>query len=372
MKKHSAENERIKRKYFAYLKEAKRHSEPTVDAAAKALHRFEAFTRYKDFKAFHFNQAVAFKKHLADQKAHQSGEKLSKATLHATLAQLKRFFQWLAWQPGYRSRFQYSDAEYFNLSDKDIRVATAHREKKVPTLEQIKHMISTMPTDTDIERRNRALVAFTLLTGARDSAISSMKLKHIDLISQSVYQDAREVQTKFSKTFRTFFFPVGEEIREIVVRWVSYLRDEKLWGNNDPLFPATQIALGVSSRQFEATGLSREHWSTASPIRTIFREAFIVAGLSYFNPHSFRDTLVQLGQEVCRTPEQFKAWSQNLGHEKVLTTFLSYGEVGCQRQGEIIQGLATSQTAMQSDANEIAEAVYKRLRESGVDVRPEV
>ena len=72
----------------------------------------------------------------------------------------------------------------------------------------------------------------------------------------------------------------------------------------------------------------------------IFREAFVSAGLPYFNPHRFRNTLVQLGQDVRMTPEQFKAWSQNLGHEKVLTTFLSYGEVACQRQGEIIRGLA--------------------------------
>ena len=368
MEKHSADNERIKRKYFAYLKEAKRHSEPTVDAAAKALNRFEAYTRYRGFKAFHFEQAVAFKKHLAEQKGQQSGEKLSKATLHTTLSQLKRFFQWLAWQPGYKSRFQYSDAEYFNLSDKDTRVATAKRQQTVPTLEQIRHVINTMPTGTEIERRNRALLAFTLLTGARDSAIASMKLKHVDLIVNSVNQDAREVKTKFSKTFNTFFFPVGEEVRGIVAEWVSYLRDEKLWGNDDPLFPATRIALGPD-RQFAVVGLAREHWSTASPIRTIFREAFVSAGLPYFNPHSFRNTLVQLGQDVCMTPEHFKAWSQNLGHEKVLTTFLSYGEVACQRQGEIIRGLATPQLAMQPDANEIADAVFKRLRESDVGMQ---
>src|SRR5277367_3466209 len=108
MVKHNPENERIKRKYFAYLKEAKRHSEPTVDACAKALNRFEVYTRHRDFKAFHFEQAVAFKKHLAQQNAQQSGEKLSKSTLYATLMQLKRFFQWLAGQPGYKSRFQYS------------------------------------------------------------------------------------------------------------------------------------------------------------------------------------------------------------------------------------------------------------------------
>ena len=44
MTKYNAENERIKRKYFAYLKEAIRNSEATVDAAAKALARFEAHT----------------------------------------------------------------------------------------------------------------------------------------------------------------------------------------------------------------------------------------------------------------------------------------------------------------------------------------
>ena len=368
MKNHSPANERIKRKYFAYLKEAKRHSEPTVDAAAKALSRFEGYTKYRDFKAFHFKQAIAFKGHLAEQKGQQSGEKLSKATLHATLTQLKRFFQWIAWQPGYKSRFQYSDAEYFNLSDKDVRVATAQREQKIPTLEQIKHVIVTMQADTDIERRNRALVAFTLLTGARDSAMASMKLKHVDLITNSVNQDAREVKTKFSKTFNTFFFPVGEEVRRIVAEWVLYLRDEKLWGNDDPLFPATRIVLGPD-HQFAVAGLAREHWSTTSPIRTIFREAFVSTGLPYFNPHSFRNTLVQLGQDVCITPEQFKAWSQNLGHEKVLTTFLSYGEVGPQRQGEIIRGLATQQQAMQPDADKIADAVFKRFHMSGAGIQ---
>jgi site-specific recombinase XerD len=205
MKKHNPANERIKRRYFAFLKEAKRHSEPTVDAAAKALSRFEAYTRYRDFKAFHFQQAVAFKRNLAEQTGQRSGKKLSKATLHATLIQLKRFFQWLAWQPGYKSRVQYADAEYFNLSDKDARIATAKRQQRVPTMEQIKHVINTMRSETEIERRNRALVAFTLLTGARDRAIASMKLKHVDLIAGCVNQDAREVETKFSKTFTTYF-----------------------------------------------------------------------------------------------------------------------------------------------------------------------
>lgn len=336
-----------------------------MDAVAKALARFEEDTKYRDFKSFHFEQAIAFKRRLADQRNQQTGAKLSKATLHATLAQLKVFFHWLAGQPGYKSRLQYSDADYFNLSEKEVRIATAKREQTGPTLDQAKYVISKMPAGSHIERRNRALVAFTLLTGARDSAIASMKLKHVDLVDGCVHQDAREVKTKFSKTFTTYFFPVGDEIRRTVVEWVAFLREEMLWGNDDPLFPATQVISGAT-RQFEAVGLARTGWSSAAPIRTIFRDAFVHAGLPYFNPHSFRNTLVRLGQALCQTPEDFKAWSQNLGHEKVLTTFLSYGQVESPRQGAIIRSLVNPQVATKSDVNELAKALMREMQNSGM------
>jgi integrase len=360
----NASNERIKHQYFIRLKEVTCHGEATVDAVAKALSRFETYTRFRDFKVFHVDQAIAFKNHLAQQESKASGEKLSKATLHSTLAHLKRFFQWLAEQPGYRSRLKYSDADYFNQSDKDRRIATARREKKFPTIEQLKHVIASMPQDSEIDRRNRALVAFTFLTGARDSAIASMKLKHIDLAVGCVNQDAREVKTKFSKTFTTHFFPVGGEIREIVEDWVNYLRQEKLWGNDDPLFPTTDV-VHDSARQYTASGLKREHWKTASPIRAIFCEAFQSAGLPYFNPHSLRDTLTHFGQGICNSAEEFKAWSQNIGHEDVLTTFRSYGQVGSRRQGEIIRALGAPSQAKAMEVDELVNELARKVRESG-------
>ena len=129
------------------------------------------------------------------------------------------------------------------------------------------------------------------------------------------------------------------------------------------MFPATQVAVGTT-RRFEADGLARKHWSTATPIRTIFREAFASAGLPYFNPHSFRNTLAHLGEAVCQTPEDFKAWSQNLGHEKVLTTFYSYGEVSSRRQGEIIRNLASPQEAAHPHVKELAKALVHEMRGS--------
>ena len=314
---------------------ALRDALPTV----KPTHH--AYTKQRDFESFHHEQAIAFKKHLAQQDSRSTGAKLSKATLYSSLAHLKRFFQWLAGQPGYKSRLSYSDAEYFNLSEKDSRVATARRQRPVPTLEQIKHVLAHMPAKTEIERRDRAVAAFALLTGAKDRAIASTRLKHVDIVASSVFQDAREVKTKFSKTFTTFFFPVGDEVRQIVSDWISYLRNDRLWGNEDPLFPSTRIVLGATN-QFESAGVHAEEWSDATPIRSIFRAAFEAAGLPYFNPHSFRNTLVRLGETLCRSPEDFKAWSQNLGHEQVLTTFTSYGEVPARRQGEIIQALGST------------------------------
>ena len=78
MRNHNAANERLKRQYFAYLAEAQGHTEQTIDAVAKAIARFETYTRYKDFKSFHIEQAKAFKRDLADQRGHRSGEPLSK------------------------------------------------------------------------------------------------------------------------------------------------------------------------------------------------------------------------------------------------------------------------------------------------------
>ena len=167
MTKHNAANERIKRDYFAYLKEAKGRDEATIDGVAKSLDRFEESTNAREFKRFHREQAVAFKATLAKATNVRTGERISKATMLSTLRDLRAFFFWLAHLPGFKSHIGYHDADYFNLSDKDVAVARARREKRVPTLAQVHHVLNAMPADTILERRDRALVAFAALTGAR-------------------------------------------------------------------------------------------------------------------------------------------------------------------------------------------------------------
>lgn len=71
---------------------------------------------------------------------------------------------------------------------------------------------------------------------------------------------------------------------------------------------------------------------------------------------------------VCSNWISLKAWSQNLGHEQVLTTFMSYGKVATDRQGEIIRGIGLPKQSTQPAVEDFAEAVFKKLRDAGASL----
>lgn len=336
--KFNPKNERIKKKYFSYLMEAKQLSASTVDSIRKAIHRYEDFNAYEDIGKFSKDKAMKFKKALIETKNKAKAEPLSKSTILHTLNPLKDFFKWLAYLEGYRSKIKLPDIEYFNLSEKDTREAKASGFKDYPTTEQIKKAIFYVTPQNEIQMRDQALIAFTFLTGIRDGAIITLKLKHMEVDKKLVVQDPREVKTKFSKMIDTYFFPVGEDIERIVLNWIKYLREVKLYGDNEPLFPKTLMIIS-EEKTFVAAGISNQHWQSVGPMRDIFKQTFENAGLKYYTPHTFRNTLVQLGEKICTSPEEFKAWSQNLGHESPLTTFISYGQVSTHRQGELIKNV---------------------------------
>ena len=128
-----------------------------------------------------------------------------------------------------------------------------------------------------------------------------------------------------------------------MVDWVAFLRGERGFGPDDPLFPKTLVAPG-DDLAFRAVALDRAPWANANPARDIFREACARSGLPYFNPHLLRNTLVQVAYDRKLDAEAFKAWSQNLGHESCLTTFSSYGTIPPARQAEIMRRLAADDT----------------------------
>lgn len=360
MTKCNPNNERIKRAYFEYQKEANKKSPSTVDNIRKAISRYELYTKYIGFESFNKHKAIAFKKAFTQSKSSTGEDYLSKATILSTVRHLQDFFKWLSREKGYK-RLDVREIAYFNPSENEIRIAQAKKRRPVPSLEQVKAVINSMPSGNDIELRNRALIAFTILTGIRDSASASLRLKHIKLDEKLVEQLPPVVKTKFSKTIYTYFLPVGEDIEQIVVDWINHLYKTKLFNPDSPVFPKTKLILDKNN-SFIADGIEPVCWKSANQIRKIFKEAFINAGIEYFHPHSFRFTLVRFGERLCKTPEDFKAWSQNLGHEHPLTTFNSYGYIDEYNQGRIIKNLSKDKNNEKDTLEEKVDELLKEFK----------
>jgi len=334
MRKINEENERIKRRYLQYLKTAKRKDASTVQKAAEGILRFEASTNFASFKKFRIEQAVKFQDRLNADLNKATGKPLSKSTIRSVLSANKGFIFWLADQSGYKSRIRHSDADYFNMDAKGARVARVVRETPYPSMQMARHAFSYMPEGTEIERRNKAVFAFLMLTGARDGAVASLRLKHINMIDGCVYQDARDVKTKNSKTITTFFLPVDPEYLSCFQTWIKHLRDVALFGPDDPLFPPAKAK--AKDGAFQVVGLSRDIYKNVNAIRALIKEAFVRADLPPFTPHAFRKTLVKWADAKYPTRESFKAFSQNIGHSSVITTVSAYRPISTEQQGILI------------------------------------
>lgn len=338
MAKHIEANERIKHEYSGYLHNAKGQDQKSIDKAMAAIRQFEESTKVKPFKKFHRQQAADFKTYLAKQKNNRTGKPLAHSTVDATLRLVKAFFHWLASQSGYKRAVTYADIEYFNNTMKAARVAHAQRDIPYPSMAQCAHAFQAMPNDTDFEKRDKALFAFFMLTGARDGAVATLKIKHVNVETGQVFQDGREVDTKNAKTFRCQFYPIDPAYRDCFAAWVEYLKTEKLFGPTDALFPKAKIAY-VHGQGLANVGLDRVGYRGTAKLNQIIREAFAMVQMAEFTPHSFRKTLTFHGDEVCKTLEELKAWSMNFGHENLATTINSYMPVSEQRQLEIIAKL---------------------------------
>ncbi len=329
MKKKNSINERIKREYLYHLKHALGRSEQTIRQISKSISRFEEHTGFRSFKEFDQKQAVSFKDAI-------SQSSLAPATILSCLNHLQQFLRWLSLQPGFKSAVRIADIDYLNLSEKDVRAASSPSDKDFPTLQMIEKAVDAMPSETAIEKRDRALVAFLAITGIRDGALVTLKLKHFDERRNLVFQNPREVRTKNSKRIDTFLFPLNKIFEQIFLEWITYLRTVELFGDNDPLFPKTR--LGQDKDQcFKVDGLSREHWANATRVRTIVKDAFKAVNLKPYTPHVFRNMVVsEMYRRSLPVPE-FKAWSQNLGHEGAMTTLNSYGKIGLEEQGRLVR-----------------------------------
>ena len=113
MSKYCAENERMKREYSFYLEAVNGNQSGTIDAALRAIERFELSTHRKPFRKFNVEQARSFRARLGGEIG-ASGKPLSVATIASTLKHLRNFFLWLSREPGFRAALNANRRQLFH------------------------------------------------------------------------------------------------------------------------------------------------------------------------------------------------------------------------------------------------------------------
>ncbi|MCV0428507.1 MAG: site-specific integrase [Roseibium sp.] len=329
-----SENAWVLYQYQNHMKEALGLNVKTIDARMRHALWFNGFVGEKSFRLITKDDIGSFKSRLVETSQddeERDGQK-SAATIVQTFQNLRQFLVWLGNQPGHRSMDR-TLPDYCKPSRRHTALAKVKRGKHIPSPDEIRTLLASMPIETIMQRRDRAIVAFLFLTGVRDAALISLRLKHVDLDQKLVFQDATVVDTKFSKTMTTFWFPIGEDTAEIVTKWVLERR-ALATSDDEALFPRSPSAIIPKT-----VGSQDSFWITAAPVRDILKRATAAAGITYFVPHAVRSTLALLIDQIARTWEERKALSQNLGHEHIRTTEEHYGQLDTNRQRTLIDAM---------------------------------
>lgn len=370
MTKITLQNEQKKREFYDYLRGAGGFTESSVHDFADGISQWQEFSQNEDFSCFDKTRALAFRHWLKERPSNTESGQISLSTQYSYLRRVRKFFTWLADQPHYRAKISKTDVDYLRLSKKDIRVATSGSKRKKPTFEDAKDILGGIVTSSEVDRRDRALISFALLTGMRVSAIATLKMKSFDRETKLIDQNPADgVKTKNSKHILTAFFPIGwSEPREYFLDWYDYLK-RKGFTENDPIFPATKSGFAEGSKK-ELTGfVSNEFWSSSDGVRKIFKRRCEEANIHYFNPHSFRHLVVHLMSKTRLTEEEKKAISLNLGHSNTATTFGAYGygnmsqedAVAIVQKIEMMETNGATSLALSEEEKSLLERVLKKL-----------
>ncbi|WP_278924212.1 tyrosine-type recombinase/integrase [Pseudophaeobacter profundi] len=326
-------NDRIIHDWQAY---AGRYDPKTVQAHLISIRDFERFLGGQSFEKVRPKDAGAYRDHLVKirERAKADGG-LSNSTVRHRASHLASFFRWLRGQSGYR-RLSAGIPDYFALPRSTSAQPLEKGKRPFPSMQDAWHMVELMPDQTLVQRRDRSMVAFAFISGLRAGALTSLRLKHLNPQGQTVVQDARDMRAKNGKSYRARWFPRTDQFQTVFLAWLQEL--EKLgFQDQDALFP--EIKDLVRQRQGSPPVATL---SSSRTLQAAFARASKPLGMNY-SPHSARHALKALGARVCRTQEERKAWSMNLGHADEAITERHYGKMSAARSRAIVEALSSDE-----------------------------
>ena len=290
-------------------------------------------------------------------------EKDSISTVTQKCYQLTRFYQYL-----------YSNPEKYENICKGLKVLKPNRKETIfrtsqkQSSESEKFAMSDFerlvdfPENNVIDKRDKALLCFLLLSAGRIDAIRTAPICSFNTKNYDFIQNPQlGMKTKFSKYIDSTLFRFKQEYIDIIVNWVNLLVKDYKFGKSAPLFPKITVDYKDTSKYI----VTKEFYKNQGSISSILRKRFKNIGQKGYSAHKFRHLALDTALGLVKNGKQFKAVTQNVGHESVTTVMKSYANMKPQEYKKIVKDLVPddSEERLIKDVSteELLEIVKKRL-----------
>lgn len=326
-------NEKLVRDWILF---AGKYDDKTKLAHLADIRRFEAFIGYKSLSETTTLDAGGYREKLTQgQRGAEDHAPLSASTIRHTASCLAGFFTWLV--KHVRQPNLEAVPSYFALRKALHQDLPQSEDRKYVSIETAEKALGLLPQETLLDRRNRAIFAFSYLAALRENALITLRLRHVDVDRKVIWHDGKELRAKNGKSFEIRWFNRTDAFAKVAMAWVAELQNLGA-RSEDALFPSsTQLsAIPPAAVLSLRTRSAWEPMATASAVDAVFKRASAMIGTK-ITPHSARHTIAALGDQICRTQAQRKAWSLNMGHNSTATTFGHYGRMTNTAKNEVLE-----------------------------------
>lgn len=350
----NAKNEKLKILYEQYLKYRRNNKlkQDTINSKILHIDIYDEFFKYVTFDNYTYEKGIAFYNFLKDKD-------IMPATMFSYLNDVYEFLDWhFRTHRVKNAKKLIEQLDTLKPRDEDIRLSHRLTYVEYPTIETFDKILDFNEVTLQ-DKRDKAILAFLLISCARVSATATAKIGDIDIDNMVFKQDPLAgVKTKRQKHILTKLLPFDARYTNIFLKWIDYLKTMYNFDENCPLFPKIKMLN-------KGETILKDFMSGEAEFNKILETRCKNASVQKFHPHAFRHLGIHHALKYVRTGTQLKALSQNVGHEDITNILEQYAKMKPDIYLSVVERMVStpleSRTVDELSDAELSEILTKRL-----------
>jgi integrase/recombinase XerD len=325
------ENYHLVKKYLDYRDRVMQNDPQTVRHAWVTLRHL---LEWADDRPFTKSNAIhnIFPDYLLKARNDGKSAQLSPGHMTKILSFTRDFFDWAKRE--YHHEFRGISTSWIDSLQvrRSKRAGSRLVRRQFWTLEDVKKVLA-IPAETLRVKRDKAALAFIYLSAMRGGAFVTLPIEAVDIANKRIQQlPELGVKTKNSKAAITTLLPIPD-LLEVAAEWDAHVRSIAVNGQV-PWYPrlssdGMKIMADDQINEVQITG-------RRSALYSGLQELCQLAGIEWKSPHKIRHGHGVYGVKHAKTMAEFKAFSQNMMHDTVVTTDKTYGRLAEEDIADII------------------------------------